>query len=66
MTVNIPELAPHEGSWTVVCKTSGRAVTEIFRSESDHLHNIDSDRFYIETIGAYLARVNSEVEKCKE
>lgn len=63
MTITIPELAHHEGGWVVVCKTSGRAVTEVFRSESDHLHNIDPDKFYIETIGAYLARVNSEVFK---
>lgn len=60
MKANIPKLAPHEGSWVVVCKTSGRAVTEVFKGDCDYLHRVDSSKFYIETIGMYLARVNRE------
>lgn len=62
MSTTMLELAPHEGSWVVVCKTSGRAVTEVFRSESDYLRKVDLSRFYIETIGVYLDRVNRELE----
>lgn len=63
MKIIIPEIAPHEGSWVVVCKTSNRAVTEVFKGDCDYLHRVDSSKFYIETIGAYLARVNREIGK---
>ena len=63
MKANIPKLAPYEGSWVVACNTSGRSVTEVFKSESDYLHKVDSGRFYIETIGSYLARVNKDLLK---
>lgn len=52
----IPPLKPHEGSWVVVDKVSGLAVTEVFKDEKKYLENLNSD-YYIETIGTYLARV---------
>lgn len=57
--IHIPPLAAHEGSW-VVTRYDGTVVGEFFTRRNVERFNPLTCR--VETIGAYLARVNGEIK----
>lgn len=54
---NIPALKPHEGSWVIVDRGTGKAVAEIFRNDKA-INNINFDKYRAVPAGEYLASLN--------
>jgi hypothetical protein len=51
-------------SWVVSDKTTGRALVEIF--DRDRAEAVNRDKFLVEPITQYLARMNREIKTAQK
>lgn len=56
---NIPALAPHEGSWVVRHRETGKPVAE-FHRDSKAIHNVNFDKYEAVPIGKHLASLSTK------
>src|SRR5690606_23787732 len=61
---DIPPLPPHVGSWMIVDRTTGKAVTEIFK-DSKAIKFLNRDKYDAVPADKYLASLNKP-EKAPE
>lgn len=56
----IPELEPHCGSWTIVRKSDGAAVCELFSRKL--VERVNKEKYNILTTAQYLSAFNGSLQ----
>jgi hypothetical protein len=57
----IPPLKPHEGSWMVVDRKTGKAVTEIFKND-EAINRLNLEKYKAVPAGEYLGDLNKNIK----